>query len=603
LNPSRTSAEAKIDNAHTIQPALTLPFKQKIQIQSACLIPDIEDSISSLDTVPMFAIAPGESRWRQQQDIFINALVEDIALQATMRLPVIVFTPGKQTLSEQRQAIASTAGNAAIAGAGNLIFALMRYVTNIVMTNTVSMSIYGTYTTVYTSASILGPIAVLGLDITMLRFLSIYRAKSEHGLAGGLIRFVVRTTLISGLLCGALLYLSAASLAHLIYHQDAYAFPLKEVALLIPLISLQLALSSGLQALKVIKLKVLVDRLIQPVLTLVLIGLLYLLGLRLEGLILGTMCGYLASVIAGRLLLGKASKGLVYDATPKFEPKTWLRFALPMSFNSLIQNVMNSTDILFLAAFSTAAQVGLYAAADRASELVVMPILMLTTVFTPLIAEYYARGEYEQLASMSKLVTKWSFSLSLPVFLCFCVFHEPILSIFSQKYTQAGIALIILSFGNLVNAGTGSTGSLLTMAGHTRVILADTATAILVNIGLALVLVPRFNIVGAAISAALTVIILNIAYFIEVYWLLKIITLRWDMLKPLAAGGVASIVGLLLLHVIHVGYGFRAIFGTLGLVIPFMLAYVLVMALLRFSKEDRMVFDAVFARIRRKRHT
>jgi len=59
-------------------------------------------------------------------------------------------------------------------------------------------------------------------------------------------------------------------------------------------------------------------------------------------------------------------------------------------------------------------------------------------------------------------------------------------------------------------------------------------------------------------------------------------------------------VGLFLLHVIHVGYGYQAIFGALGLVIPFMLVYVLVLALLRFSKEDTMIFDAMRARFGKK---
>jgi len=81
----------------------------------------------------------------------------------------------------------------------------------------------------------------------------------------------------------------------------------------------------------------------------------------------------------------------------------------------------------------------------------------------------------------------------------------------------------------------------------------------------------------------------------------KMLIFRWDMLKSVVAGGVASMVGLLLLRVIHVGYGYRAIFGILSLVIPFMLVYVLVLAVLRFSKEDRMVFDAVLARIGKKK--
>jgi O-antigen/teichoic acid export membrane protein len=563
------------------------------------LVSASEEPIANFDTALMFAVKPGEIAW-QQNDILIDAMVQDITRRVTLQFPAIALALGEQAKSDQRQVITKTAGNAAIAGAGDLIYAVLRFLINVVMTNIVSVSVYGTYTAVYTAASIVGSVTMLGLDSTMVRFLSAYSTKSERGLAAGLIRFVVWMTLISGLLCGALFFLSATVLAHLVYHKDAYALPLKEVALLIPLLALQGVLCSGLQALNATKWKVYVGRVIQPSLTLVLLGVFYLLGLQLEALILATICGFLASAITGQVLMRKASKWLVYHAVPRLETKIWLRFALPLSLNSLIQNVLNSTDVLFLAAFSTSAQVGLYAVADRLSSLVVMPFYTLNTIFLPQIAEYYARGEHEQLSNMAKVVTKWMFTLSLPVFLCFCVFHDAILSIFSRSYIAAGAALIILSFGNLIDAGTGSTSSLLVMAGYGRLILANTAATIIINIGLAFWLVPRFNIIGAAVAAAMAVIIFNIAYFIEVYWLLKIITLRWDMLKPVAAGAVASIVGFLLLQVIQVGYGYRAIFGTTCLLIPFMLVYGLVIVLLGFSKEDMIVIDAVRAKFGKK---
>ena len=590
MYPSSARTESTKGNAPIIQPKLSLPFKHEMAGSAFSAV----DPISSQETVPIFALSTREQK--QDQGPSGNE-IDDIANQATLPLPIL------KGISDQRQVIATTASSAAIAGMGDLTFAVFRYITNVVITNLVSVSIFGLYSIAYTSALIVGSIAVLGLDSTTVRFLSIYRARDEHNLAAGLIRFVLWMTLISGLLCGVLFYFSATVVAHVIYHKDAYALPLKEVTLLVPLISLQLVLGSGLQALKAIHWKVLVDRLIPPTLTLVLIVVFYLLGLRLDALILATICGFLASVITGQFLFRKASRRIVCDTVPGYEPKIWLRFALPMSFYVFIQIVMNSTDILFLTVFGTAAQVGLYSAADRASTFALMPLLALNTIFSPLIAEYYARGEHEQIASLFKVVTKWSFSLTLPVFLCFFVFHNAILSIFSKEYTSASIVLIILSFGYLANAAAGFAGGLLLMTGHPRVILANSAATIIANLGLAFFLVPRFNVIGAAVAATLALIILDVVYIIEAYWILKTHTFRLDMLKPVAAGGTASMVGLLLLRIIHVGFGYRAIFGALVLVILFMLVYVFVLSLLRFSKEDMMVFDAVLARIGKKKHT
>jgi O-antigen/teichoic acid export membrane protein len=515
--------------------------------------------------------------------------------RTTLLLPAAV--PMVKEQAKQHQVIAGAAGGAAIAGFGDIAYAVLRYVTNVAMTHLLPQSVYGIFVTVYASVIIISDVAGLGLDRVILRFLPVYRAKGETGLATGLIRFVVWVTLISGFLGGTLFFLFAAPLARFVYHVDTYELPIREAALLIPLIALQLVLASGLMALKAVKWKVYVDRVIQPILTIVFMGVFYLLGLRLEAAILASACGFLAAVIIGQFLLGKASKELVGATKPQFEPKTWLCFALPMAFNSLMQNALNSTDVLFLAVLATPAQVGLYGAAERLSFFVVMPLLALNTIFSPLAAEYYARREHEQLANMFKLVTKWSFSLSLPVFLCLCTFQGAILNIFGREYTAGGVLVIILSLGNLVDAGVGSVGYLLLMTGRPRVILANTAVTVVINLALVGLLVPHFNVIGAAIAAALAVIILNLVSLVEVYWILKMHPYRWDILKPIAAGSVASGVGLLLLQIVPVDDGPLVVLEILGLIVPFMLVYVLVLALLRFSEEDKMVFAMVRAKL------
>src|SRR6266700_3048414 len=95
------------------------------------------------------------------------------------------------------------------------------------------------------------------------------------------------------------------------------------------------------------------------------------------------------------------------------------------------------------------------------------------------------------------------------------------------------------------------------------------------------------------------------AHTIQVYWIMKLHPYRWDMCKPLLAGGVATLVGMLLLHFVHFqpGLGDFAILEQIGLIIPFILVYVLVMWLLRFSEEDRIVFNAVLTRFGRQRST
>lgn len=540
------------------------------RLRRLVLLPPTEVSQSPRDTLPLVAIDLGEIEQQQSES-----------------------TPEENVDLGQRQAITTMAGGAAIVGIGEVLGTVLRYLGNIAMTHILTQSAYGIFLEALTAVTIVGYLANAGLNTAILRFLSIYHAKGEHDLAAGLIRFAVWVTLISGILCGVVFFLSTTALAYFAHRVSIYELRFQEMSLLIPLTALQLTLTSGLQALKAFKWRVYVDRLIQPGLTLVLMGVFYLLGLRLGGVILATLCGFLAATIAGQFLLGKAAKPLVRDVIPKFERKAWLLFATPMLLYTMIQAVSGNIDILFLGALSTPAQVGLYGVADRTSGFILLPFTALTIVFYPLITEYYARDEHVQLAKTLKLVTKWALSLSLPVFLCYCVFHTPILSIFSREYTAGGVVLIVDSLGNLAFVVTAPVSLLLLTLGRTRLLLANSVLSIAINAGLAFLLIPHFNAVGAAIAVAASLIISGVINVVEVYWIMKIHPFRWDMLKPMVAGGVAAVVGFLLLHVLPFPNERLGTVEELALIIPFVLIYVLVFALLRLSEEDTIVFDAI----------
>ncbi len=527
--------------------------------------------------------------------------IEDITNQTTWILPAVTWIVEKEEGLDQRKDIVTTAGGAALAGFGDLSYGVLRYATNVLMTHMVSPEIYGVFGEAYTAALLLGWIAKLGFDGVLIRLLPAYRVKDERGLASGVTRFAMGTTLASGLLIGAAFFAFAAIIARLVYDDPSYRLPLQEVALLIPLMALQMLSSCGLVAFKEIKWKVYVDRLSQPVITLIALAIFYLLGWRMEALSFSAIGGFFCSVLIGQIALGKVLKRFTGDTPPRFTPKVWTCFAFPMLFNGLILNILNSTDVLFLSIFATSVQAGIYIAADRVSNFVSVPLLALNMIFLPMIAEYHINGKHEQLSSMFKLVTKWSVSVSLPVCLCCLVFHDAILGVFGPQYTAGGLVLIILCLGNLVDAGTGSVSQVLVMTGRPRIISINSGITIIVNIGLSLILVQRFNILGAALAAALAVIMINGLSFIEVYWIMKIHPYRWDVCKPLIAGGAASLVGVLLLHFIHPGSGHLAIVEQLGLMIPFALVYVLVLVLLRFSEEDQLVFEAVLAKFGKKR--
>ena len=102
------------------------------------------------------------------------------------------------------------------------------------------------------------------------------------------------------------------------------------------------------------------------------------------------------------------------------------------------------------------------------------------------------------------------FFTSLPLTLLLCFFPDMILGFLGEGFKGAWLALIILSIGNFVSSISGSIGILLQMSGHQKQynnIITSTAIS---SIALNFVLIPKYGLLGAAITSSIAKIIQNL---------------------------------------------------------------------------------------------
>lgn len=503
------------------------------------------------------------------------------------------------------KALTRTASGAAMMGIGMIVSGLFGYVQTVAMTHMVNPSSYGIFVVVFTIVTFVGGLTRLGLDGTVLRFLPRYRAQGNGSAAAGLVRAGLSASLLIGTLCAVILFVCAPLVASVAFHSAIYVTPLREAAVLIPLSGIQGMLLNGLLALKAIKWQVCTGKVIEPVATPVLLVVFYLFGWRLEALIYAYVGGILISVVVGWIVFHRAMTQVVHESAPTYALRTWTRFGAALLFGNMTNSVIQSTDVLGVGAFSTAAQVALYRVADRVSALISLPIFALTSIFAPTIAELHAQGNRQQLANMFAVVTRWTVTCSLPIFLCCVIFAQPILAVFGKTYDEGSLALFVLAMGNLVNAGTGPVGNMVGMTCSVRVLWFNTALRLVVNVALICLLVPRYTLLGAAIASSLTIVVANVVDLVEVWWLMRLHPYRRDMLKPLGAGGVATLVGVLLVrsthHLWHGEAGGRAMAYAFALVVVFTLVYAIALLCLGLGKEDRAILAGLGARLRRLR--
>ena len=200
------------------------------------------------------------------------------------------------------------------------------------------------------------------------------------------------------------------------------------------------------------------------------------------------------------------------------------RQALPFMWLGMLYLVNSRTDLIMLGTLKGAESAGVYAVATRMAELVPFFLVAANTVIAPRIAQLYQQGD---LALLQRLVSGASsrvFYLTLPVALLFVFFSKPLMhNLFGPAFDTGFIVLQILALAQLFNVLAGPSGIILNMTGHENISAAGVGISAVVNIVLNAVLIPFFDINGAAIATGVSIIVWNIILW---YWIRRRLGIR-----------------------------------------------------------------------------
>lgn len=385
--------------------------------------------------------------------------------------------------------------------------------TSVALARVLGVEGYGVYATAMALVLLLTVPTGLGLPTLVIRLLASYRVREEWGLMRGLLLRGNQAVLVASLLMAlvaALLILGLADRFGL-EHAPTYALAL----LLIPLAALGAMRSAALRGLHHVILGQLPENLVMPGLFLALV-----IGswLTLGGSALSPETAILARIIAtgvafgvGAALLIRAIPEPVRRAPPEFRPRIWGRAALPLLFIAGIHVINTQTDILMLAALRGSESAGVYQAAVRGAELVAFSLVIVNMAIQPSLSQFHAVGDYARLQRLATWGALGATAAALPLAAVMILWGAPILgTVFGHDFERGAIALTILAAAQLVNAFTGPANSLLDMTGHHNDALKAMAIGVLANVTLNALLIPRWDIAGAAIATGTSLLIWNV---------------------------------------------------------------------------------------------
>ena len=482
---------------------------------------------------------------------------------------------------------------------GMTLGSVFRYIFSIVMARFLGAQMLGIYSLGNAVTRIAEIFALMGLDNGVLRFVSRDTENTEN--VKNSIYSSLKFGFLSSIIISIILFCSAEFIVNNLLNEDNFlVIVIKIFALSLPFSVLTLISSFATQAFKILKYKIFVNQIVNPLTLLIA----FLASYHFLGTKLSILIPTVVSAVVGLVFI---TKFLSYFTDINFKNlikedfnKEILRFSIPLMFVSAIGIIMHWVDIVMLGILSNATDVGMYHPIDRTAGLVRMILFAFAGIFAPIFSEHYFKKNMLGMKESYQSSSKYILTFSLPVFIFLFVFANPMLLLFGSEFQNA-VALKILLTGIFIQTIFGLGSSTLSMSGNTKFNLFNVSIALILNISLNYILIPQYDIVGAALATAIALFILSILRFVENIVLMKLNLFSIKLLKPIISGSITFLVINYLRTIFSNLFSLESIFNLIVyLVAHFMLVcliYFSIYFLMGFDKEDKELISSFKTRL------
>ena len=226
------------------------------------------------------------------------------------------------------------------------------------------------------------------------------------------------------------------------------------------------------------------------------IALMLLLGL--SGLFFAVSTIYILSITTKK----------IYTNPPNWKGNLY-KMATPMLISSSLFLVISWSDTLMLGYYLTEDRVGMYRIVFKIATLITFAQFALNTVVAPMVSALHEKGT--ALDVLTTKVARLNLITAGPIFVGIVVLGPWLISMFGVAGAASAYPwLLILAFGQLINAFAGPGLNILNMTGYEKSARNTMLVVVVLNVLLNLILIPTLGPLGAAISTTTTMVGWNV---------------------------------------------------------------------------------------------
>ncbi|AKI03262.1 membrane protein involved in the export of O-antigen and teichoic acid [Hoeflea sp. IMCC20628] len=435
-----------------------------------------------------------------------------------------VMAAKDETSAAQRMAI--------IAFSIRVVSAAIAFASQIILVRLMGEFEYGVFVFVWVIVVILGNLSCLGFHTAVIRFLPQYRTEG----ADEAIRGLTATARIFAMVSATLIAASGIAAIYLLgdHIQSYYIQPLFIGAFVLPMIALGDVLDGTARANGWPVHALSPTYIIRPLLILSFVACAIGLGRMADAntaILAALAAAYLTTVIQFVVITGKLKHRFPVRGI-QIHFRTWLMVAFPIFLIEGFYFMLTNADVIIVGFYLPPGKVAVYFAAAKTMALVHFVYFAVKAAAAQRFSGLVSGADRTALAAFARQTVQWTFWPSLLVGGLVILAGPFLLSLFGPTFQEGHMIMVVLFCGIIAKAMIGPGEVLLTMAGEHKICAAIYAIALTANLGLNVMLIPAWGLIGAATATAA-------AMMIEASLLHVIIRRRLGIVMFIAAGPVS----------------------------------------------------------------
>lgn len=353
----------------------------------------------------------------------------------------------------------------------------------------------------------------LGSNSAVIRTIATQRALGTTGHATSVLYIAVVPVLVISVGVAVAVLLLAEPIAGFFVdagQQEGFASLLRELAFLISLSAVLAVLHTLTRMLNSVLMFTMLQNILLPAGRVALVGVALWWGMdAFEVVFAWALSIPFWVVVTAGILLPKLreDRKLRKDRLEPGTTREFWNFSASRGVGAALEICLEWVDVLLVAALRSPAEAGIYAVVTRIVRAGQIIDRAMRVAVSPKIAHHLALGEAHAVRTLHTKATQTMILVAWPFYLTLIFFGQPVLRIFGPEFESGTQVLAVAALGIMILTSTGMLQSLILMGGRSSWQMLVKAISLTLSIGLNILLIPFWGIMGAAITWTAVIIL------------------------------------------------------------------------------------------------